>query len=65
MLRPPLPLVRFADRTFPERSLAYCRTATPIVRPEWIVDSLEAGRVLPVGLLQRLLGWPLAPLSLS
>ena len=51
MLRPPAPVVRFVDRDLSERSLAYCRTATPIVRPEWIVDSLKAGRVLPVGLL--------------
>lgn len=28
-----------------------CRASTPVVRPEWIVDSLKAGRVLPVSLL--------------
>lgn len=27
---------------------SWCRDPTPIIRPEWIVDSLNAGEVLPV-----------------
>jgi hypothetical protein len=30
------------------RAAVVCRESSPIVRPEWIVDSLKAGRVLPV-----------------
>ena len=27
-----------------------CRNPTPVVRPEWVVDSLTAGTILPVSL---------------